>query len=158
MPPLSPDVLARVERLRRWSRQLDSAFEIPGLGIRFGWDPIVGLLPWAGDLVTPLFSVAVIATGIQLGLPRVVQLRMLLNVLLDALLGVVPVVGDLFDVAWKANDMNMRLLERHAGQERAPTAGDWAFVGVIGFLMLLTALLPIAALLLFLEFVGRAFV
>jgi Domain of unknown function (DUF4112) len=158
MPPLSPEVLARLERLRRWSRQLDSAFEIPGLGIRFGWDPLIGLLPWAGDLITPLFSVAVIATGIQLGVPRIVQMRMLLNVLLDAVLGVVPVVGDLFDVAWKANDMNMRLLERHAGQERAPTAGDWALVGVIAFFMLLAALLPIAALLLFLEVVGRAVV
>ena len=54
---------------------------------------------------------------------------MLLNVVIDAIVGVVPLVGDAFDVAWKSNDWNMRLLERHAWAERPPTAGDWLFVG-----------------------------
>ena len=74
---------ARLEMLRRWSTQLDSVFEIPGLGIRFGWDPIIGLVPGLGDMVTPLYSIAIVVTGMQLGIPRVVQLRMLLNVVID---------------------------------------------------------------------------
>ena len=127
---------ARLEMLRRWSTQLDSVFEIPGLGIRFGWDPILGLLPGLGDMVTPLYSIAIVVTGMQLGIPRVVQLRMLLNVVIDAVIGAVPLVGDAFDVAWKANDWNMRLLERHAWEERPPSRGDWLFVIAIALAML----------------------
>ena len=117
--------------LRRWSTLLDSVFAFPGSGIRFGWDPILGLVPGLGDVVTPLFSVAIVVTGMQLGMPRVVQLRMLLNVAIDAVVGAVPLVGDAFDVAWKANDRNMRLLERHAWEERPPSRGDWLFVVAI---------------------------
>ena len=113
---------ARLEWLRGWSRRLDTAFEIPGTGIRFGWDPLLGLFPWLGDLVSPLFSIAVVVTGMQLGIPKVVQARMLLNVVVDALVGAVPIAGDAFDVAWKANEWNMDLLERHAWTEQAAVA------------------------------------
>jgi hypothetical protein len=137
---------ARLEMLRRWSTQLDSVFEIPGLGIRFGWDPIIGLVPGLGDMVTPLYSIAIVVTGMQLGIPRVVQLRMLLNVVIDALIGAVPLVGDAFDVAWKANDWNMKLLERHAWEERPPSRGDWLFVIAIAFAMLAVIAIPIVIL------------
>ena len=136
----------RLEMLRRWSTQLDSAFEIPGLGIRFGWDPIIGLLPGLGDMVTPLYSIATVVTGMQLGIPRVVQLRMLFNVVIDAVVGAVPLVGDAFDVAWKANDWNMRLLERHAWEERAPSHGDWLFVIAIALAMLAVIAIPLVTL------------
>jgi hypothetical protein len=137
---------ARLELLRQWSRRLDSAFEIPGLRVRFGWDPVIGLVPGLGDLVTPLFSIAVLVTAAQLGIPRVVQLRMLLHVLADALLGAVPLLGDLFDVAWKANDWNMRLLERHGWEERPPARGDWLFIGAVAVAMLAVVLVPVILL------------
>ena len=140
---LSPGMQARLELLRQWSTRLDSAFQVPGLRVRFGWDPLLGLVPGLGDLVTPLYSIAVLVTAVQLGIPRVVQLRMLVNVIVDALIGAIPLLGDLFDVAWKANDWNMRLLERHAWEERAPAWGDWLFVGAVAIAMLAVVIVPL---------------
>jgi hypothetical protein len=145
---------ARLERLRYWSRQLDSAFELPG-GIRIGWDPIVGLVPGIGDLATPLFSIAVLVTAMQLGVPRVVQLRMLLNVVLDAIVGSVPLVGDAIDAGWKANEWNMELLDRHAWTVRPATTGDWLFVAAIALVMLAAILIPVAVLIIVFHVLGR---
>ena len=139
---LTPGQEARLVALRHVSRLLDSAFEIPGTRFRFGLDPIVGLLPGLGDLVSPLFAVVVLWQSRDLGLPRIVQLRMLLNVTIDAVIGAVPVIGDAFDFAWKANDMNMALLERHAYEERPPAATDWLFVVGVILLVLVVAALP----------------
>jgi Domain of unknown function (DUF4112) len=125
---------------------LDSAFEIPGTRYRIGLDPIVGLVPAIGDLVSPLFTVAILWESRDLNVPRIVQARMWGNVLIDAVLGVVPVVGDLFDVAWKANEMNMALLERHASEERVPSPGDWLFVGAMILGVLATAAVPFVLL------------
>src|SRR5262245_22921959 len=92
-----------LEHLRRWSRLLDEAFLIPFLNVRIGLDPLVGLVPFLGDLVTPLFTLSLLVHAAKVRVPRVVQIRMLLNVLIDAGIGMLPVVGDLFDFAWKAN-------------------------------------------------------
>ena len=124
------------------SQLLDSAFPIPGTSYRVGLDPIVGLVPWVGDLVSPLFTIAILWQAREMALPRVVQLRMVVNVAIDALLGAVPVVGDLFDFAWKANDMNMALLERHALSSRRASLGDWLFVAGIIVVLLLIAAAP----------------
>jgi hypothetical protein len=152
---VTPDMHARLDRLRRWSTLLDSAFTVPGTHIRFGWDPVFGLLPGFGDLLTPLYSLLIISTAVQLGVPRVVQLRMALNVIIDALIGVVPLVGDLFDVAWKANIWNMQLLERHAWTERSASASDWLFVSGIAAIILVAVLIPVTAVALFAYGVGR---
>ena len=139
---LSPAQEARLVVLRHLSRLLDSAFEIPGTGYRIGLDPIIGLLPGLGDLVSPLFAVFMLWHSRDLRLPRIVQLRMLFNVAIDAIIGAVPVVGDAFDIAWKANDMNRALLERHAYEERPPAPGDWLFVLGIIVLVIAIAVLP----------------
>jgi hypothetical protein len=146
----------RLEWLRGWAGRLDTAFEIPGTGIRFGWDPILGLFPWLGDLVSPVFSIGVVITAMQLGVPKVVQARMLLNVIVDAFAGSVPIVGDAFDVAWKANAWNMDLLERHAWTDATPTTADWLFVGGIAAIMLAAACVPVLVLVLLLHWLGRA--
>ena len=117
-------------------RLLDEVFRIPGTSIRFGWDPILGLVPWAGDLLTALISIAIVAQAHQMRVPRIVQLRMLLNIAIDLLVGIVPFLGDVADVFWKANTKNFGLLERHAGEVRPATAGDWLFVaGVVGVVL-----------------------
>ena len=139
---LSAAQAARLEAIRRASHFLDSIARVPGTSMRVGLDPILGLIPGIGDLISPLFSIAVLWQSRDLGLPRVVQLRMLLNVGIDALIGVVPLVGDLFDFAWKANNMNLALLERYAEEERPASAGDWAFVVLVMLLMLATAIVP----------------
>ena len=132
----------RLSALRNTARLLDSAFVVPGTSYRIGLDPILGLVPGIGDLVSPLFTVGILWQGRDLGLPRVVQVRMLGNVLLDALVGAVPLVGDLFDFAWKANEKNYALLELHAEEERPPTTGDWLFVSALAGLVLVTAAIP----------------
>jgi hypothetical protein len=127
--------------LRRWSALLDSAFRIPGTSLRFGLDPILGLFPGLGDVLTPAFSALLLVHGVRLRVPRVVLVRMLMNAALDFVLGAVPVVGDLFDIGWKANLRNLALLERHARPGIPPSTGDWIFVfGVIAVLVAVAAL------------------
>src|SRR5688572_16276479 len=128
--------------IRRVSRMLDSGFVVPGTSLRYGLDPILGLVPVLGDFVSPLFTIGVLWQARDLGIPRVVQLRMIFNVAIDTLLGIVPVVGDLFDFAWKANDMNLALLERHAYEEHRPLPGDWLFVSAMILVLLVIAIAP----------------
>src|SRR5213594_975769 len=116
---------SNVALLRRWARLFDSAFTIPGTGISFGLDPIIGLIPGIGDLLSPVFSLVIVWHAATLRVPKVIIARMVLNALLDAGVGFIPVVGDAFDVFWKANDWNLTLLERHAIPGRPPSAGDW---------------------------------
>jgi len=112
---LPPDARERLARLRRLSRLLDSAVEIPGTRIRIGLDPILGLLPGIGDATATAASAYVVAEAAALGAPRATLARMVLNLLVDALLGSIPLVGDAFDAVWRANDRNVRLLERRLG-------------------------------------------
>ena len=108
---------------------LDSAFVVPGTSLRIGLDPILGLVPGIGDLISPLFTVGILWQARELGIPKVVQLRMIFNVAIDTRGGSrAGRSGDLFDFAWKANDMNMALLERHAHEEHRAAPGDWLFV------------------------------
>jgi hypothetical protein len=135
------DQARRLQALREWQRFLDSAFRVPGTSFRFGWDPIIGLVPWAGDLLAALMSCALVMQAHQMGVPRVVQLRMLLNIGIDVVVGIVPFVGDVADFFWKSNTRNLALLERHAGPARRATAGDWIFVaGVIAAILAIAAL------------------
>lgn len=147
-----------LERLRSMQRWLDRAFRVPGTDFRFGWDPIIGLVPWLGDVVTALLACAIVVHASRLGVPRVVRLRMLLNVAFDLLLGVVPFAGDVADFFWRANDRNMRLLEAHVAAPGRPTTGDWFFVGAVLAVMLACAALPLVALWMLLSALGRPLV
>jgi hypothetical protein len=102
--------LARLEAL---ARLMDSAFVIPGTGIRMGLDGLIGLLPVAGDLIAGVVSSYLIWEARQLGASRWVIGRMMANTALDTLVGAVPVVGDAFDILFRANLKNMALLRRH---------------------------------------------
>ena len=116
--PLNP----RLERMRFLSRLLDNSIPLPG-GWRIGLDPLIGLVPVAGDFVASTLSVWLIYDAARLGLPKRVLGRMTLNVLVEAAFGSIPLLGDIFDAAWKANARNMRLVEMHytpALRERVP--------------------------------------
>lgn len=123
------------ERLRQWSWLLDQAFRIPGTNIRFGWDVIVGLVPGLGDLSSPLFGAFILVQAYRMRVPRLVQARMVINAGVDALIGVIPVVGNIADIFWKANTWNMQLLERHARpgvrHSRFDAVFVWTFVAVL---------------------------
>jgi hypothetical protein len=140
----------RLETTRRVARLLDSALRVPGTSFRFGLDPILGLVPGLGDAIPALFAVATLWQAYQLGIPRVVQARMLFNVAVDASMGLVPGLGDVMDAVWKANTRNLALLERHAYAHHSPSTGDKAFViGLIG-LVVASALVPVVLLIWFL--------
>ena len=132
--------------LRKWAVLLDSAFRVPGTQLRFGLDPVVGLVPGAGDLVTGFFSVMILLHSVRLRVPKVVIARMVLNTGADLLVGAVPLLGDLFDAGFKANLRNLRLLERHAVPGVRPSTGDYVFVGLCLALLLVAAVTPIIVL------------
>ena len=135
-----------LELLRRWSRLFDSAFRIPGTQITFGLDPILGLVPGIGDLASPVLSLFMVWHAAKLRVPKVVIARMVINALVDAGIGVIPVVGDLFDFAWKATEWNLALLERHAMPGTPPRSGDWLFVILCCLVLVVVAVLPLLLL------------
>jgi hypothetical protein len=103
--------------------------------LTFGFDPILGLIPGLGDLTTPFFAALLLLHAVRLRIPRVVQVRMLINAAIDLAIGVIPLLGDFFDFGWKANVRNLALLERYARPGTTASRGDWLFVlGVIGVL------------------------
>ena len=135
---------ADVERsLEQLSRAMDGLFRIPGTGWRIGLDALVGLVPGVGDFATTAVSLYILAAGVRYRVPKVTLLRMASNIAVDYLLGSVPLVGDLFDAAWKSNQMNVELLKRRASvspeEARHGRLSDWLFLGaiVLGLLVLL---------------------
>ena len=133
------DSRVTVEWLRWWAELLDARFRVPGTEIRFGLDPILSLVPGVGDLASPLFAVVLIAQGWRQRVPPIVLVRMVLNAFIDAMIGAVPVLGNVGDVFWRANLANLALLERHAGTARPASAGDhlfvWGIAAVVGIVM-----------------------
>ena len=135
-----------LETLRRWAVLLDNAFRVPGTDIRFGLDPILGLIPGIGDLATPVLSVLILVHGARVRVPKIVLARMVINAIVDFTVGAIPVVGDLFDFGWKSNAWNLALLERHARPGMPATRGDWIFVIACVSLVVLAAIVPIVVL------------
>ncbi len=104
---------AGLEWVDRTARLLDTRFRIPGTNIRFGADFLLGLIPGAGDVISLLLSGSLVITMARHGASGRVLLKMLFNVALDALVGTIPVLGDIFDLAYKANYRNLQLLKDH---------------------------------------------
>lgn len=149
MPPRKPSPItpnephtANLQRIRQISHLLDNAIRIPGTNYRIGLDPILGLLPGGGDLVGMVFSAYMIVTAAKMGVPQEKLVQMVSNIIVDTFAGSVPVVGDLFDVAWKSNIKNLELLEDHLGSPQTETKVNWWFVaGILAGLLLITLLI-----------------
>ena len=139
---------AMLDALRRYAVLLDSQFRVPGTRIRFGLDAIIGLIPGVGDVSTPVFAALLLIQGVRMHLPLVVQGRMVLNAAIDMLLGLVPVLGDLVDIGFKANLRNLALLERHARPGVPPARSDYIFVIVCLIVLAFLVMAPIAVLVL----------
>jgi hypothetical protein len=118
--PLPADIERRLKRLRRLATLMDAAIVIPGTRIRLGLDAAIGLIPGAGDAVSAAVSSYIVVQAAKLGVPAPVLARMVFNVAVDFVLGTVPAAGDVFDVLWRANLMNVDLLERHFGVAPPP--------------------------------------
>jgi hypothetical protein len=122
---------ASLKRLQQMSHILDKAIAIPGSNIRVGLDPIIGLLPGGGDVITGLLSVYIVFEGARMGLPAPTLGRMGFNIVLDVLSGMVPVLGDLFDVGWKANSQNVALIEKHVAAPEPSRTADKVFAFLV---------------------------
>ncbi|MCU1259186.1 MAG: hypothetical protein JWO80_2071 [Bryobacterales bacterium] len=143
---LTPEVIdpriADVEALARW---FDYAFELPG-GFRFGLAGIIGLIPGIGDVLDALISLYIVNRAVQLGIPRVAIARMMVNVGIEAFAGAVPFVGDLFDIAFKANRRNYHLLKRHLSEPKRQSAHDYLFLIATAVLVVAAIALPVIGL------------
>ena len=133
----------RLDRVRRLAVWLDSGIRIPGTRIRIGLDPILGLVPGLGDATGAALSAGIFVEGVRRGASRATLLRMAANIVLDLLVGAIPILGDVFDVVLKANLRNVALLERQAADPQGARRGDRLFV-----LLLCAALFLIGGLLL----------
>jgi hypothetical protein len=130
-PPLAPHEPID-KNLDRLSYILDRSIRIPGTEIRFGLDPIISLLfPFGGDVIGAALSGYIVLVSVRYGLPKGVVTRMVFNVAMDYVLGSIPLIGDLFDFAWKSNDKNMKLLERYARGRSGTFWSDWAWVFIL---------------------------
>ena len=122
------------------ARLLDEAFVIPGTNIRFGLDPVIGLLPGLGGTASAMVSLALIAMSARLRVPKVVLARMAANVVINAGLDALPVVGDVLTIFFRSNTRNHELLRKHAGTAQPASRGDWLFLyallGSVGLVIL----------------------
>jgi Domain of unknown function (DUF4112) len=139
----APDSSRRLQRLRVLAWLLDNSIPLPG-GYRIGLDALIGLVPGIGDAAAALLAVYIVHEARNLGAPNSLLLRMLGNLLIDAMVGAVPFAGDLFDAAYKANLRNLALLERHQLDPVGSRRRNRLFVGGFSLLLALVVVAVIA--------------
>lgn len=132
------------QHLERIALLMDKSIRIPGTGITFGLDPIIGLLfPVAGDAIGAIVSAYIVLVSVRYGLPKIVIARMVFNIAADFVVGSIPLIGDAADFVWKVNTRNLRLLNKYASGKRGSFWSDWAWVFLLFgglFLLLFGAL------------------
>jgi hypothetical protein len=128
----------RAASIRTLARMLDSAVRIPGTQIRIGAESVFGIIPVVGDIAGAALSGYIVLASARLGAPPSTIIRMLVNIGIDTIGGAVPLFGDMFDVAYRANMRNVDLLDTHLGESReARRANRWVVVAVVAALLLL---------------------
>ena len=139
------------QRLHRLAWVLDNSIPVPGLGgYRIGVDGLIGLVPGIGDAVGALLSSYILAEAVRLGMPKTVLLRMYANMLVDSVVGLIPLAGDVFDVTWKANLRNVNLLDTYLeNPQRTKATSRWFVIGFMAaVLLLLVAIIGLAIMVL----------
>jgi Domain of unknown function (DUF4112) len=155
LPPRgpAPTLRARLERLFSdqnldlYAHLLDDWFRIPGTPIRIGLDGLIGLVPGLGDVVAGIASSVLIFAAWIRGVPCVTLLRMTVNLGLGVVIGAIPLFGDVFDIAWKPDRRNYRLMVRHLRQPHRHTWRDWAFLLALAAAILVILATPLVVLL-----------
>jgi hypothetical protein len=136
LPPEEKGKRKALEPIFKWLAYImDEVVRVPGTKFRFGLDPLLGLIPGIGDTSSALVSAFALIQAVRIGVPRVLIMRMALNVFVNELIGVVPVVGDAFSFWFKSNARNYEIIKHHRLGANAPKRSDWLFV--IGILLLL---------------------
>ncbi len=142
LPPERGGGKQAVEPLFRLIAMLmDNLVRVPGTKVRFGIDPLIGLIPGLGDTGSAMVSALALIQAARHGLPKIVLARMSVNILLNELIGIVPVVGDAFSFWFKSNARNHELVKQHIAGARRASRGDWIFV--FGVLVLLAVVVCI---------------
>lgn len=127
---------------RKISWTLDDCIQVPGTSFSFGLDPILGLLPYGGETVTAAIGATIIGEAVRKGLPMKTLLQMSGNMLLNALVGTIPLIGDIFSAWFKSNTRNYKLLKAYTDSEEGEEAsGGWKpFLVVFGSVALVLIL------------------
>ena len=120
-------------RLQLLSQRLDESITLPGTKYKIGIDPIIGLIPGGGDVIGGILSMYIMHTGIKMGVQKTVIIKMFRNIALDFLIGWIPIIGDIFDVIWKSNQKNVKLIEKSLNLENDNT--------LLGYMMILLLIL-----------------
>ena len=140
LPPEREHARQDLEPLFRWIALLmDNLLRIPGTNFRIGIDPLIGLIPGIGDTGSAMVSAIALIQAARQGMPKTILTRMAVNILLNELTGIIPVVGDAFSFWFKSNARNHRLVQEFAGCRRTAKRSDWLFV--IGVLVMLAVLI-----------------
>jgi Domain of unknown function (DUF4112) len=136
---------AFVEAAELLAKVLDTTVRIPGTSLYLGLDPLIGLIPGIGDVLANLIGTVILGMAARLEVPRIVITRMSLNLLINGVVGAVPILGDLFSVWFRSNSRNADLLRQAATQAARRTHADWTYVGGIvgGTVVLLLGLVAI---------------
>ncbi|NJM71897.1 MAG: DUF4112 domain-containing protein [Scytonema sp. RU_4_4] len=140
-PTIEPDIKApTLRRLRQLSRLLDRVITVPGTQVSIGLDPILGLIPVGGDFLGVMLSAYIVLEAARLGAPAATLSKMVINIIIDGLVGAIPIVGDLFDIGWKANESNIRLLEDHLRFPSQRKSADKWFVLAVFIVLFIVAI------------------
>ena len=129
-----PDATSSLAKVKILAQLMDSAIEIPGLKTRVGLDALLGLVPGAGDIASSFVSLYILQVANRRGVSRLMLARMTFNILCDWIVGSIPLAGDVFDVFWKANQRNAKLLLEHEGPSGGvprSKKGDWLFLSSV---------------------------
>ena len=130
------------ESLDQLAAVLDDIFRVPGTTLRFGLDPLIGLIPGLGDTLTGLISFLIVTAAWRRGVARVTIARMVANIAIDTLVGSIPFAGGIFDFYWKSNRRNLDLLKRARTGDVQQTWRDWLFLALIGLVIAGLVVLP----------------
>ena len=129
----------RLKNLNRLAQLMDASFQIPGTKVRFGLDSIIGLIPGIGDLISFAISGYIMSTASKLGASKNVMARMMVNSTIDAIIGSIPLIGDIFDIGFKANQRNIRLMNKHFVEGRHSGGASKVMVPVVLIILVLLA-------------------
>jgi hypothetical protein len=156
LPPEERGKRKALEPIFKWLAYImDEVIRVPGTKFRFGLDPLLGLIPGIGDTSSALVSAFALIQALRVGVPKILLGRMALNILLNELIGIIPVVGDAFSFWFKSNARNYEIIKNHRLGSAPPKASDWLFVIGILFLLLVIVCAGIAVSLLVLGALAR---
>lgn len=156
LPPEEKRKRQGLEPIFKWLAYImDDVVRVPGTKFRFGLDPLLGLIPGVGDTSSALVSAFAMIQAVRLGVPKVLLMKMALNVLVNEVIGVIPVLGDAFSFWFKSNARNYEIIKTHRLGSSVPGKSDWVFVfGILGVLVVVVCV-GIALSILVLAALGR---